>query len=286
MLMFMEDYGVSIYAAGIVLHQDGRPRVMEVDGLRPASPGILTRGNRRQVRGLSAASLRRLEFIAANAAGRFRSLLTLTYHAVPMPGESEPSRNLRIARASKRDLNRFLSAVRPELGGYLWVQEFQKRGVVHYHVMCEGRPSQERIALAWTRATGQLDDPAALEHAARVDAIRSEQEVRSYLGRYLGKARQKELPDGVESAGRWWGRSKGLELSLLREVVTQGLEERFPRLVECRVRRLLRAWLRKRLGFKVIGGVLPDWRGRFAKDAVAVLDELVAFYRSQEESVA
>jgi len=284
--MFMPDYGVQIYSAGIVFHLDGRPRVRDEDGERLAAPGILQRGRRGRIGKLTRSSLTRLEFIAANAAGRFATLLTLTYHGNQEAGEDEALRNFRIAKRSKCDLNRFFSSLRGELGAYLWVQEFQARGVVHYHVMCEGRPSCERVMLAWVRATGQLEDEAARKHSVKVDAIRGEHEVRSYLGRYLGKSRQKSLPEGVSSAGRWWGRSKGLKLQLVRELVTQGQAEGLPRAAACRVARSLRAWLSKRLGYRVRGGVFRDWAGRFAAEAVPVLDALQAFYGADAKAGA
>jgi len=260
--------------------------VRDEDGERLAAPGILQRGRRGRVGKLTWSSLTRLEFIALNAAGRFASLLTLTYHGNQETGEDEPLRNFRIAKRSKQDLNRFFCSVRDDLGAYLWVQEFQARGVVHYHVMCEGRPSHERIMLAWVRATGQLDDAAARKHGVKVDAIEGERQVRSYLGRYLGKSRQKSLPEGVSSAGRWWGRSRGLKLKLVRELVTQGQAERLPRAAACRARRSFRKWLSKRLALKLRGSVLRDWAGRFAGEAVQVLDALEAFYCADAEPAA
>jgi len=284
--MFMRDYGVQIYSAGIVFHLDGRPRVRDEDGVRPAVPGVVQRGRRGRIGKLTRSSLTRLEFIAANAATRFGSLITLNYHGEQNTGEDEALRNYRIAMRSKRDLNRFFSCLRRELGAYLWVQEFQARGVVHYHVMCEGRPSYERIMLAWVRATGQLEDEAARKHSVKVDAIRGERAVRSYLGRYLGKSRQKSLPLGVSSAGRWWGRSKRLKLELVRELVTQGKAERLPRTAACRAARSLRTWLSKRLGFRVRAGKFRDWAGRYATEAVQVHDALRAFYGVDAEGVA
>ena len=49
--------------------------------------------------------------MAANAAVAFRTHLTLTYHANVERWEEDGERNARVARRSKRDLNRFLSAL-------------------------------------------------------------------------------------------------------------------------------------------------------------------------------
>jgi hypothetical protein len=92
--------------------------------------------------------------------------------------------------------------MRRELGAYLWVQEFQVRGVVHYHALCEGEVSEERVALSWCRATEELDDAAALKHATKVDRVESQSSAKWYLARYIGKARQKLLPAGVEDGWR------------------------------------------------------------------------------------
>jgi hypothetical protein len=81
--------------------------------------------------------MRNLAFVAANAGVEFRSHLTLTYHAVNESWEDDQGRNRRIVNRSKRDLNRFLKAMRPQLGAYLWVQECQERGVIHYHLLAE-----------------------------------------------------------------------------------------------------------------------------------------------------
>lgn len=115
-------------------------------------------------------------------------------------------------------------------------------------------------------------------HSARTDLVDSEHEVRSYLGRYVGKGSQKELPLGVSAAGRWWGRSRSLRLELLREVVTHRPGEVDVAEAEARVVRGLRRWLRGRLSFKVRGGVFGDAAGRFAPDAVGVFDLLTGFF--------
>jgi hypothetical protein len=172
------------------------------------------------VRGFSRASQRNLAMLAANVACEFRSHLTLTYHGLTIPGEPEDARNLRIARRARRDLNRFLSVMRRSLGLYLWVMEFQKRGVVHFHVLCAYELTQERVTVAWCRATGELGDTLASQHAVLVDAVRDQMAARKYMGRYLGKVDQKLLPPGIASGGRWWGRSRGLALVVLDEVLS------------------------------------------------------------------
>ena len=60
----------------------------------------------------------------------------------------------------KQDLDRWLKAVKRILPGllYLWVLEFQKRGVPHFHVFLSaaadpGTEKQKSMAAAWVRIT-------------------------------------------------------------------------------------------------------------------------------------
>jgi hypothetical protein len=208
----------------------------------------------------------------------FKSLVTLTYHAETESWEDADGRNLRVVRRSKHDLNRFLNCLRRELGQYLWVQEFQSRGVVHYHVLCEGEPSHERVTWAWLRATGEWRDEHATKHAVKVDPVRGDREVRSYVGRYLGKGRQKTLPAGIDGAGRWWGRSRGLGLVMLRQIVTHLPEGTYMRQESICLMRSFRRWLSGVVHFRAKSGTFIDWRGTMAARAVGVVDELIKFY--------
>lgn len=277
--MLMKEHGLRIFAGGFVLHSDGRRRAWTDDGVEeiPKRVGPLdaTRGG---VKAFSTASRKRLELIAASAANEFRSLLTLTYHARNEVWENAPERNAGVVRRSKRDLNRFLSSMRRQLGAYVWIQEFQARGVVHYHVICEGAVEESRAMVAWCRATDALDDAAALRYAVKVEAIRGERAARHYLGRYLGKARQKLLPPGVEAAGRWWGRSRSVTLSVLADVVVMVEGETVPQAVESRVVRSLRRFFRGEMGFRYRGGLIVDWNGRLASRAAALVGPLRGFY--------
>jgi len=275
----MRDYGVQVFRNGAVFHGDGRKRKRSILGHKYLAPHERRgHGARGVIRGFSRSSQKSLEFVAANIAGRFQSLLTLTYHGTEIGGEDAKDRNRRIARKSKRDLNRFLTCLRPEIGGYLWVQEFQERGVVHYHVLCEGTPSQERVAVAWCRATGELDDVAAMRHGAKAERIESEHAARVYLGRYLGKARQKVLPLGVDGAGRWWGRSRSLELVLLEEIISGEAKQARPIREGLQIHRCLRKYVSKVFKRKFRGGRFLDWGGELSQKLKSMIPRLVEEY--------
>jgi hypothetical protein len=262
-------YGLEVFPQGFAFHERG------ASGRRGRNT---VGGGRAAVREFSGASRKRLEMVAANGGAEFRSLVTLTYHARAETWESGEKVNRRIAARSKEDLSRFIDCVRRELGAYLWVMEFQKRGVVHFHLLCAGEPSAERCTLAWVRATGELDDAAAVQYAVQIERIEHERVARWYVGRYLGKGKQKQLPEGVVYAGRWWATSRGLELIRLREVVTSTREHPALDRVAVRVVRAIRRWLSRKLGFRVRSGKFLDWGGKKSAAAAEMIDRLVEYF--------
>jgi hypothetical protein len=232
-------------------------------------------GYRGRIGGWSEASARRLAFVAANVDSEFKSLLTLTYRARAETWECDADRNRRIIQRAQADRHRFLRCLADELGAYLWVREFQSRGVVHYHVISERQVTQERATEAWCRASGQLGDAAVMRHGVRVDAIRSQGGALSYLARYLGKERQKQLPPGVEGAGRWWGRSRSLSLAALDEVVWLDRSNGIRKEVELRIVRILRRYVSRWTGRAYRGGAFLDYSGKLP----AILVEMLATLR-------
>lgn len=260
-------YGLKVHPYAVQLRSDGRPRYPD-GGLFKGSSWEITGKKHLALRGMvgswSRASARRLRLLALNCGGAFRSLLTLTYRAQAQAWEGQGQRNRRISKRSKADLHRFLRCLRKELGDYLWVQEFQKRGVIHYHVLCARLVSKERVGQVWTRASGQAGDASVLRHGVDVQETRSERGARDYVGRYVGKESQKHLPVGVNQAGRWWGSSRTLKPVVLEEVVWLDTRDELIHLRELRICRDLRTYLRKAFGFKYRGGAIIDLHGRFS----------------------
>jgi hypothetical protein len=274
-------YGMRIYSYGVEL-RGGGPRwnqlPLELLPWRAREP---------RVRGLisawSRASAKRLSFITANADLCFASHLTLTYRARQEAWESEGDRNRRFVQRCQADRHRFLRCLRKEMGGYLWVREFQARGVVHFHVLTEQSVAQDRATEAWARASDQLEDEAVLRHGVKADAIASQRGVRRYLGTYIGKEKQKELPPGVDGAGRWWGSSRGLPLALLEDVIWRDAAEDFRKPVELRMVRVLRRYIAKRFKRPFRGGVFVDYGGKLVATLLDLAVRLRAHYGSSPE---
>jgi len=257
--MGSQGYGLRVYRHGVQLKSDGRTRQRLPGGHRVIVRPLRRAHFRGKIRAWSPASARRLAFIAANVDLFFKVDVTLTHRAQQAALETAGDRNPRFVERCKRDLHRFLRALRAELGEYLWVREFQKRGVVHYHLLAQHDVPESRVSESWARATGQLDDGAVLEHGIKVDAIKSQGGVRSYLGRYIGKEQQKELPAGVDGAGRWWGRSRVLPLALLEDILWLARSEGHRRPAQLRIVRVPRRYIEKRFRRRYRGGAFVDY---------------------------
>lgn len=276
--MRVQGYGLRVYRHGVELKSDGRTRQRLPGGYR-----IIVRQPRRahfrgRIRAWSPASAKRLAFIAANVDLFFKVHVTLTYRAKQAEWETEGDRNRRFVQRCKADLHRFLRALHGELGEYLWVREFQARGVVHYHLLAEMDLPESRATECWARATGQLADDAVLAHGVKVDSIRSQGGARSYLGRYIGKEKQKELPAGVDGAGRWWGRSRGLPLALLEDILWLDRSEGFKRPAQLRIVRVLRRYIGKRFRRRYRGGAFLDYGGKLTATLSEMTKRLREYY--------
>ena len=289
-------YGVRIYPYGVEFRTDGRKGMRLPGGLDLVEEDPTRRGGPRgRIRAYSRSSAKRLAMLVANAGAEFRTFITLTYRGTQMDGEGDRARNQRIVRRSKVDLHRFIVCLGDELGLYVWIQEFQARGVLHYHMLCENRVPVERAKEAWLRAIGSLGDVAAWEHGVKADAIEDQRQVRKYLGHYLvkargkvfgadrqgkrsGKAVQKELPEGVEGAGRWWGASRSLKPTILEEVISLYKEEGIRRYGELQTARCLRRYVGKVWGTRFESGAFLDWGGELSAKMVRMTGRLREYF--------
>jgi hypothetical protein len=159
--------------------------------------------------GFSAASRRRLlklglaidwDRIVQERGGSFL-MVTLTYGTDP--GRERVKRDLDVA--GKRFRRRFGTLIG------LWKLEFQRRGVVHLHLMLWA-PITGRLELAdlrrWTWAS--WEGVTGERFRVDVDYLRADaSSAGAYFAGYSvrgSKEYQHVVPEGWESVGRWWGR--------------------------------------------------------------------------------
>jgi len=164
----------------------------------------------------SESSRRRLAW--AYSQGPWLGMLTLTY----------PAAEILDREKTKKHLDSFLKQLQRRDIPYLWIMEFQRRGQVHYHVWVGRNLSDttdpviqerqrrffpwRRFMIAWLRIIGEDKNRRALAVALHpMSYVQWEVRVgNNYAAKYADKRRQKGLPSGVGSMGRWWGRSRGL----------------------------------------------------------------------------
>ena len=166
-----------------------------------------------------------LRFIAKVAKGssKMTSMITLTF----------PSRcPISDGRIAKKCLNRFLTNLRRRFPDceYWWVQEFQKNGQPHFHLMVNlGGDKIDRLWLGRTWAQAIMYKPltswgvsqalvadiiSVHKHPKAWQRLRHENGATRYLLSYVGKEAQKTAPAKYEHVGRFWGCSKGLSHEL------------------------------------------------------------------------
>jgi hypothetical protein len=112
-------------------------------------------------------------------------------------------------RKAKRDLDALLKYLRRRGLLYLWVLEFQLRGAPHFHMALSGGIPKAELALAWYRIVNS-GDRRHLRAGTRIEGIRSLRAVGMYFSGYASKLAQKDVPEGYQDVGRFWGCSREL----------------------------------------------------------------------------
>jgi len=178
------------------------PRSCKID--RGFRFNVEKRGIRGDIDGFSKASKRRLKFTAGNALPLLISQFGMTYH------NCRPS-----GREAKKHLHGFFVKLRRAYKGmgYLWVLEFQTRGVAHFHLFLTEPVNyglHQFMAGIWNEIVEPGDDEHLRVHMHSKNFIPWDMGAGGYLCKYLDKEHQKIVPDDFLDVGRFWGSSRGL----------------------------------------------------------------------------
>mgnify|MGYP001809958834 CR=1 FL=1 len=147
-----------------------------------------------------------LDHVACNSGHLIKSQFCLTYHEqMPFDGEQV-----------KRHLDKWLKSYRRRFpgAGYLWVLEFQQRGVPHFHVFLTipvDHQAQKKMARSWVRIT-KGDKLQYWWHCRRKNWIPWDMSNGKYLIKnYCVKIAQKDVPRDFVNVGRFWGCSRNMQ---------------------------------------------------------------------------
>lgn len=186
--------------------QDVKLRRCMVGGSFPRVGG----GKRKRIVGFSDKSRRRLESHVRNLPyGAVGYMGTLTY-----PAEFSSDGKL-----VKKHLDKFKTWLRGNgVKQGVWFLEFQKRGAPHFHFFIppydfidDGFVS--KAARYWHKLSGN-GDPKHLDwhlgnlgngNTPFIEKMRQPHAASLYASKYCSKAEQKEVPDGYQHVGRFWG---------------------------------------------------------------------------------
>lgn len=161
---------------------------------------IPTRG---VIEAFSGKSMQRLAWIYSQ--GLWASMITLTYH-IDFPSGVE----------SKKHLDIVLKRITYDGYKYLWVVEFQGRGYPHYHIWIDSELETEqwhKYIRSWLNCTEQYNSSESAKKFHLHEKTYTKWNVRldlNYAAKYAQKQKQKWLPIGIETFGRWWGSSRNV----------------------------------------------------------------------------
>ena len=228
-----------VYARDLYLcrHDPATPPPEPPDGLR----GTINQ--------FSEKSQARLKHRCDNSGHRVRSQYLLTYH----------NQGPKDGKEAKAHLNSFLKVLKrayPGIG-YIWVLEFQVRGVPHFHIFLTVPPDEqgsEHLALAWVRITKGTEEQ--LKRHLFHSWIPWEMASSNYvLKEYCTKIAQKDVPPEYQNVGRFWGNSRNMnpvpEIYTPEQIAATTTESNVipwePSAVERYINRQLRKWQERQM---------------------------------------
>lgn len=102
---------------------------------------------------------------------------------------------------SKKDLDIFFKRLRRHIDNdatfFVWKKEYQKRGTIHFHILCYSMPyvNKDWLAKSWNEVTGE--GPSHLAAGTKIEKIRNP--------RYIFKYVAKPLIAQAKQDSRYWG---------------------------------------------------------------------------------
>jgi len=143
----------------------------------------------------------------------YNTMVTLTYPGFyPTNGKQVKEHLRRFLQEVRREYCRELKAngtvgvdrLTSEHSSF-WFLEFQSRGAPHFHIFTTWSPSKEWVSKHWYEIVGS-EDVRHLHAGTRVEFLREGKAgTVAYASKYAVKMEQKQVPEGFENVGRFWG---------------------------------------------------------------------------------
>lgn len=188
----------------------------------------LTGGKKKAIVTFSNASRRTLTYLLATIN---RSVLAYTM-ALTLPGDLSGITGAWAKGCFRKLTHRFTSARDPLIRriGFLWKQELQERGAVHYHLALWGLTEAERLhvqtwfAENWNdliceNSTEKERRKQFAQHM-RQENFQEIKDFAGYFAKYLGKDEKAKLTE-EPIPGRWWGKVNVACIPFVEETVTE-----------------------------------------------------------------
>lgn len=126
-------------------------------------------------------------------------------------------------KTSKRYLNTWLTNMRKtyQMENYVWRMEFQKRGVVHFHIVTDAALTLDITHKTWNQILEKNGHYGAMEWNST--DVKRFNNYSTYIAKYAGKLNE-DNEDEIPVTGRYWGASQSLDLKELKMKLKQSAE--------------------------------------------------------------
>jgi len=167
-------------------------------------PTNFINSSRSSVSRFTAGSATRMRRYLRSCVADYCNMVTLTYPGFFESDGAKVKEHLR--RYLQEQKRRIEREGHNELGySSFWFLEFQERGAPHFHIFTTHEFPKQWVSSTWYRIVNS-EDPRHLAAGTRIEKLHAGRAgTISYAQKYAVKQQQKDVPDGYDSVGRFWG---------------------------------------------------------------------------------
>lgn len=196
----IQDYPGGTCGGGVMLNLTGDLFIIR-DHCRTVPIRYVSCAPRGDITEFSERSASRMRRYLRECVVDYEYMVTLTYPCgYPSDGEQV-----------KQHLRIFLQKLKRDAGNReceysaFWFLEFQSRGAPHFHIFTTHDFNKKWVSRIWYDIV-KSDDYRHLAAGTRVEKLRGGRgAAAAYASKYAAKLKQKDVPEGYENVGRFWG---------------------------------------------------------------------------------